>query len=63
MKPSNVVNRFLLPLVLVIGCQHVSAFIYHNAGPMPPGFFRTTLIKGQEWVYRVVHHYAEHILN
>ena len=44
MKKKNIVHRFIIPLILVVGIREVSRYVYNAAGALQPGVFRDAVI-------------------
>ncbi len=44
MEQRNLIKRFIIPLLLVVGINLVSGFIYDSASALSPGVFRYILI-------------------
>lgn len=44
MRQKNFVQRFIIPLFLVVGIRQVSRLVYNAAGALPPGILRDMVI-------------------
>ncbi|MBW2177043.1 MAG: hypothetical protein JRH03_08870, partial [Deltaproteobacteria bacterium] len=44
MKRMSFVQRFIIPLILVVGFRQITSLTYNTASTLPPGVFRDAVI-------------------